>query len=62
MTQDSVAIPAKEFYAKRTRNYLAECGLNEHVLAAVSISPAGQMQDTLNRQMASRSRRTACWC
>ncbi|WP_194893057.1 hypothetical protein [Catenulispora pinisilvae] len=51
MTQDSVAIPAKEFYAKRTRHYLAERGLDEQVLAAVSIQPAGQSQDTLNRSV-----------
>lgn len=51
MTQDSVAIPAKEYYAKRARHYLAERGLDEQVLAAVSIQPAGQSQDTLNRNV-----------
>jgi hypothetical protein len=51
MTQDSVAIPAKEYYAKRTRHYLAERGLDEQVLAAVSILPAGQAQDALNRSV-----------
>lgn len=51
MTHDSVAIPAKEYYAKRTRRYLAERGLDEQVLAAVSIQPAGLAQDTLNRSI-----------
>jgi hypothetical protein len=51
MTQDSVAIPAKEYYAKRTRNYLAARGLEEEVLAAVVITPAGATQDRLTRSI-----------
>jgi len=51
MTQDSVAIPAKEYYARRTRGYLADRGLDEQVLAAVSIQPAGQARATLSRSV-----------
>jgi len=41
MTESSLAIPAKEYYAKRVRHYLAVRGLDEEVLAALPISPAG---------------------
>jgi hypothetical protein len=41
MTESSLAIPAKEYYAKRVRHYLAVRGLDEEVLAAQPISPAG---------------------
>jgi len=51
MTHDSVAIPAKEYYAKRARHYLAERGVQEQVLAAVSIQPAGQAQDAFTRSV-----------
>lgn len=51
MTQESVAIPAKEYYVKRTRNYLAARGLDEQVLAAVAITPAGALQDRLTRSV-----------
>ncbi|NUP51865.1 MAG: hypothetical protein HOW97_31785, partial [Catenulispora sp.] len=51
MTQESVAIPAKEFYAKRTRNYLAERGLTEEVLAAVSVEPPGVLQARFRRSV-----------
>ena len=44
MTDDSVAIPAREYYAKRARYYLAERGLDEQVLAAVPAYPAGATQ------------------
>ena len=41
MIDDSVAIPAREYYAKRVRYYLAERGRDERVLAAVPVYPAG---------------------
>lgn len=41
VTDDSVAIPAQEYYAKRVRYYLAERGRDETVLAAVPAYPAG---------------------
>lgn len=51
MTQESVAVPAKEFYAKRARNYLAERGLAEEVLAAVSVEPPGVTQARFRRSV-----------
>jgi len=47
MTDSSVAVPAKEYYAKRVRHYLAERGLAEEVLAAVPVNPAGMAMATL---------------
>ncbi|HET9172495.1 MAG TPA: hypothetical protein VFN97_23920 [Actinospica sp.] len=44
MTDDSVAIPAREYYAKRVRHYLAERAMDEQVLAAVPAYPAGTTQ------------------
>lgn len=41
MTESSLALPAKEYYAKRVRHYLALRGHDEVVLAAEPIRPAG---------------------
>jgi hypothetical protein len=51
MTDDSVAIPAREFYAKRVRYYLAERGRDERVLAAVPAYPAGTTQATFAKDV-----------
>jgi len=53
MTDDSVAIPAREYYAKRVRYYLAERGRHERVLAAVPAYPAGTTQATFARDVGS---------
>jgi hypothetical protein len=47
VTDSSLAAPAKEYYAKRVRHYLALRGHDEVVLAAEPIRPAGQ---TMARQ------------
>jgi hypothetical protein len=44
VNEDSIAIPAREYYAKRVRYYLAARGMDEQVLAAVAASPAGTSQ------------------
>ena len=51
MTDDSVAIPAREYYAKRVRYYLAERGMEEQVLAAVPAYPAGTTQATFAKDV-----------
>lgn len=51
MTDDTVAIPAREYYAKRVRYYLAERGRDERVLAAVPAYPAGTTQATFARDI-----------
>ena len=51
MTDDSVAIPAREYYAKRVRYYLAERGMDERVLAAVPAYPAGTSQATFAKDV-----------
>lgn len=51
VTDDSVAIPAHEYYAKRVRHYLAERGMDERVLANVPVYPAGMTQATFARDM-----------
>lgn len=51
VTDDSVAIPAQEYWAKRVRYYLAERGMDERVLAAVPAYPAGTTQATFARDV-----------
>jgi hypothetical protein len=51
MNDDSVAIPAREYYAKRVRYYLAERGRDERVLAAVPAYPAGTTQATFAKDV-----------
>lgn len=41
MTESNLAIPAKEYYAKRVRHYLTLRGHDEAVLAAEPVSPSG---------------------
>ena len=51
MTDDSVAIPAREYYAKRVRYYLAQRSMDERVLAAVPAYPAGTTQATFAKDV-----------
>ena len=46
-----MAIPAREYYAKRVRHYLAERGRDEPVLAAVPVYPAGMTQARFAKDM-----------
>ncbi|MBR7838479.1 hypothetical protein KDL01_34755 [Actinospica durhamensis] len=51
MTEESIAIPAQEYYAKRVRYYLAERGRDEQVLANVPVYPAGMTQATFAKDV-----------
>lgn len=51
MTDESVAIPAPEYYAKRVRFYLAERGIEEQVVSSVPMYPAGTSRSTFAKDM-----------
>jgi hypothetical protein len=51
VTDESVAIPAPEYYAKRARYYLAQRGMDERVLTAVPAYPAGTMRATFAKDL-----------
>ena len=51
MTDESVAISAPEYYAKRVRYYLAQRGLDEQVVSVVPMYPAGLMRAKFAKDM-----------
>lgn len=51
VTDESVAIPAQEYYAKRVRYYLAERGIEEQVVSSVPMYPAGTTRSTFAKDM-----------
>lgn len=51
MTDECVAIPAQEYYAKRIRYYLAQRAMDEEVVSTVPMYPAGLTRAKFARDM-----------